>query len=183
MTLSRPMFQAALVVLTSLSLPIPALATTLIRQGLDRLAADSRVVVRAKVLGIHSYWNAERTFIFTDVHARPSDVIKGRHQGDLTFTIMGGTVGEVTVMIVGGPDLAPGSEYVLFLDQTDFPGDSDRLTIRELSQGVFDVRDDVAFSQALGEPLIADEHGQSDVPGGEGGLPVRALIRQIRDAR
>src|SRR5204862_8003871 len=94
--------------------PIPARATTLIRLGLERLAAENELVAQAKIVEIHSYWNADHTFILTDVRAEASQVLKGAHAAAVTFTLMGGTVGEVTTLIIGGPDLVPGSEYVLF---------------------------------------------------------------------
>jgi hypothetical protein len=161
----------------------PATATTLIRQGLDRLIADSETIVQAKVLDLHSYWNPEHTFILTDVHAHTSLGLKGRQPSELTFTVMGGRVGEVTILLVGGPDLVPGSEYVLFLARTDLPGAPNRLTVRDHSQGVFDVDKGRAFSQAIGEPLMPDIEGRTDVPGGESGLTIDELVRQVREHR
>jgi hypothetical protein len=161
----------------------PVSATTLIRRGLDRLAAGNETIVQARVLDIRSYWNADHTFILTDVHARPSQVLKGRPDNDLDFTVMGGTVGETTTLIVGGPDLEPGSEYILFLAQSDLPGAPHRLTVRDLSQGVFDVVQGRAFSQAHGEPLLPDDQGRTDAPGGDEGILLETLARQIRDLR
>jgi len=161
----------------------PVSATTLIRRGLDRLAAGNETIVQARVLDIRSYWNADHTFILTDVHARPSQVLKGRPDNDLDFTVMGGSVGETTTLIVGGPDLEPGSEYILFLAQSDLPGAPHRLTVRDLSQGVFDVVQGRAFSQAHGEPLLPDDQGRTDAPGGDEGILLETLARQIRDLR
>src|SRR5262245_60304396 len=110
-------------------------ATTLIRQGLDELTKSSETIVQATVLDIHSYWNADHAFILTDLRMRPSRILKGDPAGDVTCTIMGGSIGDLTTLIVGGADLAPGSEYVLFLGHADLPGAANRLTIREHSQG------------------------------------------------
>jgi len=155
-------------------------ATTLIRQGLDRLTSGSETIVQATVLDIHSYWNADHQFILTDVHVRPSRILKGAPTGDVTFTVMGGSIGDVTTLIVGGADLAPGSEYVLFLTYNDLPGAANRLTIRDHSQGVFEIARGRAFSQAIGEPLLPDERGKIDVPGGADGVDLDELIGQIR---
>lgn len=179
----RRMSQSFLVVAVAAVFAAPVTATTLVRRGLDRLTADNETIVQAKVLDIHSYWNADHTFILTDVHARPSEILKGRSDSDLSFTVMGGTVGETTTLIVGGPDLAPGSEYMLFLAWTDLPGAPHRLTVRDLSQGVFDIQQGRAFSQALGEPLLPDAQGQTDAAGGKDGILLEALTRQIRDLR
>jgi len=155
-------------------------ATTLVRQGLDRLTVESESIVEAKVLDIHSYWNAGHSFILTDVHVRPSRVLKGAPAGDVTFTVLGGSVGDVTTLVVGGADLAPGSDYVLFLAHADLPGAANRLTIRDHSQGVFDVVQGRAFSQAIEEPLLPDARGQVDVVGGAEGVALDDLIGQIR---
>jgi len=159
---------------------IPASATTLIRQGIDRLTVENETVVHGRVMEIHSYWNDDHSFILTDVRMRPSQVLKGKPGGDVVFTVMGGTVGEISTVIVGGADLAPGSEYVLFLGRVDLPGAAHRLTVRDHSQGVFEVTKGRARSQAVGEPLVPDVLGRSDVPGGEEGFALDELVRQIR---
>jgi len=155
-------------------------ATTLVRQGLDRLTIDNEMVVQATVLDIYSYWNADHQFILTDVRVRPSRILKGTPTDNVTFTVMGGSVADVTTLIIGGADLVPGSEYVLFLAHNDLPGAANRLTIRDHSQGVFEIARGRAFSQAIGEPLLPDERGKVDVPGGAEGVDLDELIGQIR---
>src|SRR5262245_8052130 len=96
------------------ALPGPASATTLIRAGLDELVARSETVVMGKVTAVTSRWNSDHTFILTDVTFAPAETIKGGAEGPLTFTVMGGTVGTRTTLIVAGAELVPGSSYVLF---------------------------------------------------------------------
>jgi hypothetical protein len=166
-----------------LSLAIPASATSLVHRGIESLTRGNETVVQASVLDIHSYWNAAHTFILTDVHVRPSVRLKGDAAADLSFTVMGGTVGPITTLIVGGPDLEPGAEYVLFLSHADLPGTPAKLTVRDLCQGVFAVRHGRAFSEAIDEPLLPDAQGSADVPGGADGVPVETLAQQIHDVR
>src|SRR5262249_2719600 len=153
-------------------LPARAHATTLVHRGLEQLTAENDFILQADVLDIHSYWNVGHTFIFTDVHVRPTRVLKGAAAADLSFTVMGGTVEGTTILVVGGADLAPGSEYVLFLRQADLPGAPARLTVRDLAQGVFDVRDGRAISQAASAGLLPDALGNTDAPGGADGFPL-----------
>jgi hypothetical protein len=54
------------------------MGTTLIRQGLERLTSDDEGIMVARVLDTRSYWNADHSFILTDVRVRPSRVLKGR---------------------------------------------------------------------------------------------------------
>jgi hypothetical protein len=177
------MLMSLLVLGAALTTAAPASATSLVRRGLDRLAHDSEVVVQATVLDIHSYWNSGHTFSLTDVHARPARTLKGAPAQELEFTVMGGTVGGTTTLIVGGADLAPGADYVLFLAHAGMPGAPDRLTVRELCQGVFVVQHGRARSQAIGEPLLPDEQGLADVPGGTDGLELEALAHRVLELR
>ena len=170
----------ALLLIALAILAVPAGATTLVRQGIDRLSVENETILHGRVLDIHSYWNDGHTFILTDVRVRPQQVLKGQQAGEVTFTVMGGSVGEISTVIVGGADLVPGSDYLLFLGRVDLPGAANRLTVRDHSQGVFDVVKGRARSQAIGEPLLPDASGRTDVVGGEEGLALDELVRQIR---
>src|SRR5881628_313331 len=106
---------AALVVPALVLLVGSAWGTTLIRQGLEKLTTDDEVILVARVLETRSYWNADHSFILTDVQVKPMQVLKGdATPGDVSFTVMGGSVGDLTTLVIEGPDLMPGSEYVLF---------------------------------------------------------------------
>jgi hypothetical protein len=170
-------------VLAVIGLAAPATATTLVRQGLEGLTAENETVVYGKVLDTHSYWNADRSFILTDVRVRPTDRFKGKGapMQDVTVTLLGGTVGETTVMVIGSPLLVPGSDYVLFLKHEDLPGATQRLTVRDLVQGVFEVAKGRAVSQAVGHPLLPDVAGRTEAPGGEQGFDLNELTTRIRD--
>jgi len=184
----RPTRFAATLAATAILLSVviaTAGATTLIRQGLERLTADNETVLHGRVTGIHSYWNADHSFILTDVSLQTIGTLKGAFATDeVVITLMGGTVGEITTLIIGGPELVPGSEYLIFLNREDLPSAPDRLTVRDLMQGVFDVVDTPmgrrAFSQAIDHPLVADEQGLVDPPGGVEGMPVDELVREVK---
>ena len=164
---------------------VPAGATTLIRQGLDKLTSENSAVVYGRVLDIHSYWNAERTMIMTDVRVRPSLVLKGdRSAREIIFTLLGGTVGETTTLIIGGPELVPGSDYILFLNREQLHGERPVLTVRDLAQGAFEFADLGAgrrvYSQALHHVLLPDAEGLSDPPGGSEGLNLDEMLTRVR---
>ncbi len=161
-------------------------ATTLVRRGLDDLVATNGTVVLGEVVDAHSYWNDGGTFILTDVRVAPLEVAKGKvAAAELTITVLGGTVGETTTLIVGGAQLVPGQAYVLFLERDDLPGKARALTVRDHVQGVFDVRSSGAglraVSQAHDHPLVPDLFGRADAPGGVAGLPLDAMLDSIRD--
>jgi len=164
----------------------PAQATTLVRADLEDLVAGNARVLVAEVVDVDSRWNDEGTFIFTDVRVRPLEFLKGRaQQGEMTLTLMGGTVGDLTTLIIGGAELIPGRAYVLFLNNEQLPGIDSALTVRDHCQGAFDLvmakgglR---AVSQATRQPLVPNAFGEAVAPGGLEGIPFEAMVQSIRD--
>ena len=185
MRLSPHVTRISLALVLTVLAVLPAGATTLIRQGLDKLTTENEAVVYGRVLDIHSYWNAERTMIMTDVRVGASQVMKGdRAARDVTFTLLGGTVGDITTLIIGGPELVPGTEYVLFLNRERLHGAREVLTVRDLSQGAFEIADFGAgrrlYSQALNHVLLPDADGLTGPPGGADGMTLDEMFAQIR---
>ncbi|HEV2855740.1 MAG TPA: hypothetical protein VHC97_23335 [Thermoanaerobaculia bacterium] len=164
----------------------PAGATTLVRAGMEKLVAENSTIVVGDVVDANSYWNADGSFILTDVRLAVSQVLKGRPQDrEIKITLMGGRVGDLTTLIIGGPELVPGRSYVLFLNNEDLPGVQGVTTVRDLVQGAFDLvlaKDGVrAVSQANSHPLLPDAKGYVDAPGGVEGMPLNAMIESIRE--
>jgi hypothetical protein len=186
MNVVKGLLRGAMALAIAASVVAPAGATTLIRESLDELVAGNRAVVVGEVVDAHSYWNEDHTFILTDVRVAVHEALKGDvAERELTVTIMGGRVGELTTLIVGGPEMIPGNSYVLFLNQENLPGVENALTVRDLCQGVFDVkigRDGLrAVSQANSHPLVPDRLGYIDAPGGAEGMPLTAMMQSIRE--
>jgi hypothetical protein len=164
----------------------PASATTLIRQSLAGLVGANETVIVGEVLDTDSYWNQDKTFILTDVRIKATEILKGDPRDtELTVTILGGSVDDLTTLIVGGAELIPGQAYVLFVDKGDLPGARAVRTIEAHSQGVFEIvkaRDGVrAISQANRHPLYPDALGFVDPPGGAKGLLLRDMIQSVRE--
>ncbi|HKI02011.1 MAG TPA: hypothetical protein VKK31_08530 [Thermoanaerobaculia bacterium] len=163
----------------------PLGATTLIRAGLDELAARSERVVLGEVIDAVSYWNQDKTFILTDVRIATAETIKGKAKGELTLTLLGGRVGDLTTLIVGGAELIPGRSYVLFLSPEKLAGAKQSLTVPDHCQGVFEVtlkgRELRAASQANRHPLVPDRSGRVEAPGGVEGFPLDTLLESLRN--
>ncbi|HRC84297.1 MAG TPA: hypothetical protein PK413_01665 [Thermoanaerobaculia bacterium] len=162
----------------------PASGSTFVRSSLDELVASSSTVVVAQVLDAHPHWNTEHNFIFTDIRLTTLETLKGKPgTGELTVTLMGGTVGDITNLVIGAPVLVPGRSYVLFLNREPLPGKR-ALTVRDQLQGAFDVvevgGEIKAVSQAVQHPLLPDVFGVSEPPGGKQGLPLEGMIDTIR---
>lgn len=182
----KGLMRGALAFAIAASVAAPAGATTLVRASLDELVAANSAVVVGEVVDVESYWNADHTFILTDVRFKAKDVLKGHLRNDeLTITVMGGNVGDLTTLIIGGPQLFPGHSYVLFLNEESLPGAEGVLTVRDLVQGAFDVvmaKDGLrAVSQANSHPLLPDRAGYMDAPGGVEGFPLTAMMKSVRE--
>lgn len=179
------MWRWAAVLALALAAFAPAEATTMIRMGVEELVASNEAVVLGRVVDVQSYWNSEGSFILSDVTVEVLDVLKGSAAKEITLTVMGGSVGELTTLILAGPEMMVDGEYLLFLNREDLPGVSGVRTVRDLAQGIFDVvgaRSSLrAVSQASRHPLLPDARGISEAPGGQEGIPLENLIRQVRD--
>jgi hypothetical protein len=171
----------ALPVVLSLNILPGALhATTFERRSLERLAAEHDLIVYGQVVEMHCRWNAARDFILTEVRLRTMSVLHGPLQHEWRFTLLGGTVDGITVLVPGEARLTRGNEYVIFLHPGNLPGEPGRLTVRERAQGVFDVERGRAVSQSARFRLAADADGRSDPAGGSSGLSIESLTRIVR---
>lgn len=176
----------ALVLSIALAGGVPASASTFARIGLDHLVAGNGLIVVGEVVGARSYWNESRTFILTDVRFAVSEILKGSTATrEITVTLPGGKVDDLTSVVVGAADLSPGNWYVLFLRQGDLLGARDVLYVRDHSQGVFHLEiagDGVrAVSQARRHELLPDLAGIRQPVGGAEGMPVIRLIESVRE--
>ena len=165
-----------------------AQATTLERMSLEKLVDTNSKVLIGQVVDTYSYWNEDATFILTDVVIAKEVVLQGRptKENRLKITLMGGQVDDLQTVILGGANLEIGSSYVLFLSRSDLPGVTSALTVRDHSQGVFDLRESVdgelmAISQADSLDLVPDEKGLVTVPGGAQGLSLDELIQTVNE--
>lgn len=160
-------------------------ASTFGRVGLDYLVAENETIVVGKVVATRSYWNPTRTFILTDAQVSVSQTLKGQAADEITVTLPGGNVGELTSVLVGGAALVPGRRYVLFLDRVNLAGVMGVLMIHDHGQGAFDVEmagsEPRALSQARRHELLADAAGQAEPVGGAEGLPLADLVKTVRD--
>jgi hypothetical protein len=180
-----PVIRAGLFLALTAAAIAPASATSIKRVSLDRLVADNELVVVGRVLDIYSHWNSDGTFILSDVRVVVDDALKGdAGQREFTFTAMGGTVGDKSIVIVGGPDIEVGKPYMLFLSRQDVPGLQNALSVRDLSMGSVDTtetpRGRWALNQSVRHGLIPDATGSAEPPGGFQGTALTTLSRQIR---
>lgn len=185
MFVSRRAVRQFFLLALAMGITAPLGATTLIREGLDELVATNQRVVVGQVIDAVSYWNEDKTLILTDVRIAPEETIKGQAEKDVTVTLLGGKIGDLTTLIIGGAELIPGRSYVLFLNPEKLPGAGQVLTLPDHAQGAFEVvhKDGElrAVSQAHRHPLAPDRAGRVDVPGGPQGFALDTLLDNLRN--
>lgn len=169
-----------------IAVAVPAEASRFARMGLDALVGANETIVVGEAVDAQSYWNDSGTFILTDVTFVVSELLKGAVDGhEITVTLAGGTVGDLSTVIVGGAELVPGKAYLLFLRKKDIVGTRGVLTPPDHSQGVFELKRAVgglrAVSQAIGHELVPDARGLAEPPGAAAGTPFESFRQSVRD--
>jgi hypothetical protein len=105
----------------------PLRATSVTPPSFSALTARAETIVRAAVLSTHSELveRAGSRAIFTYVTFRVDEVLKGSlppasastAAGTLTLEFLGGTVGELSMDVVGIPTFTPGQSDILFIEK------------------------------------------------------------------
>jgi hypothetical protein len=88
---------------------------------LDELAGQSSEIVRGQVTGIESYWNEDKTFIFTTVSVQVDESYKGslKRESSVAILVPGGEVGEVGLGVEHAPHFEYGQEVIVFLREIE----------------------------------------------------------------
>ena len=90
-----------------------ASALTVAAIGLDRLTAESDLIIHCRAVSSHAQWEDQNIYTYTTVQVL--ETLKGNAAGEVTVKQAGGTVDDITAVIDGAPVLRDGEELVLFL--------------------------------------------------------------------
>src|SRR2546422_5329939 len=80
------------------------IASTFLKEDVDSLTRRSESIVRARVADVRSYWNDDRTMIFTDVTLQVLGRLRGTADRQIVVRVPGGTVDDYTVTMEGAPE-------------------------------------------------------------------------------
>lgn len=132
-----------LILLGLVLLAAPA-AALMIEVPLDRLIADSEVIVKARVTALESHWTDDHTTIVTDVTLSVEECWAGSIApgSPLVVQVQGGEVGDTGIRFEHGAVFSPDEETVLFLKATS----NARLRVNAAEQGKYTVLGDHAVS-------------------------------------
>ena len=146
MRLTGPVVAAALV----LGAAVPAHATLVLPMSLEQLSEEASVVVHGRVTNRWSAWDDAHRRIWTYTQIEPVEVWRGDAGTGLVVRTIGGQVGEIGMQVAGTPQLVPGEEFVLFLEDRDGPGPG--MGIVGFAQGAFRIQREPAGLLAV--PLM-----------------------------
>jgi len=76
----------------------------------------SQKIVRGQVVGVRSYWNPEKTLIYTGVTVLVDEYLKGDGPSEITITVPGGTIGDKTQWVSDVPQFRVGDYEVILLE-------------------------------------------------------------------
>jgi len=145
------------ILLATLALAGLARATTLQQLSLDDMIRQSTAIVRAKVTGSYAALRGQN--IYTYYHLQVLEAPKAAAAQELDVAVPGGALNGLREIVPGAPELAAGSEYVIFL----WTGKSGLTQVIGLSQGLFRAQKDAAGQIQLSRPaedeLMLDKSG------------------------
>jgi hypothetical protein len=137
---------------------VPATGTQIISLNPKEMGAKSDLVVLGRVQSVGSYWNPDKTRIYTEVVVSVEETYKGQPVGSIRIVQIGGQVGNVRVSVAGAPLWIPDREVLLFLGRVD----TGLYAITGFSQGKLDVTRENATGKVFVRPATASE---ADNPG------------------
>jgi hypothetical protein len=194
-------FTLAAVLTVALSAVVQS--TTIRPLSLDELSRESSEVVHGRVIGAESFWNRNRSTIYSRITVATETPIKGDVAGEVSLLVIGGTVDGISSIVVDAPGLKEGQEVLLFLNrledlraEVDLPVGARTFRLTDVVQGVLTVVTDAATQEKravshiardlLRDPVAAAQPELRNVAlslGGPEGLPLGELISRIQRIR
>ncbi len=152
-----------------------AQATQVVYRSPKELAGESSRIVRGRVVDVRSFWNVEKTQIFTEARIKVDETYKGGSLAEARIVQLGGVVGHVNMHVEGALSWTPREEVLLFLET----GPTGALRVAGFSQGRFaierDARTGAAFVRSPGS------EGVSLVGAPRGRAPERTPLDRFLD--
>lgn len=116
--LSTTRFRTLVFVCACVAVIVPAGATTVIPVTDDEMVRRAAHIVEGVVRSVESKWNADKSQIHTFINIDVIKQIKGefdKDQVEIQLRVLGGTVGDITMVIVDAPSFEVNEKVVLFL--------------------------------------------------------------------
>ena len=143
-------------------------ATTVKRLSLEQMVRGSHRIMLGRCISQDTYWNKNRTRIYTATRFAVTEDLKGESRGTATVVTVGGTIEGMTLVVSGMPSFRVHEEVLLFLEA----GKSGNWILMGLSQGMFRITADrrgvrTAHHTSSGLHLVAgspESSSQTPIP-------------------
>jgi len=136
---------------------VNSFATQVIPRTPQELAQESQLVVDGKVSNVRSYWNEDRSKIFTEAVVTVGSTYKGGASPSVRVVQLGGVVGNVRMTAHGALQWKKGEEVLLFLEPS-VPG---AFQVAGFSQGMYLIERDRTGKAFVTHALPPDMHNGS----------------------
>jgi hypothetical protein len=113
-------------------------ATTVKKLSLEQMVRGAHRIVHGRRVSQETYWNKNRTRIYTATRFAVTEDLKGEFRETATVVTVGGTVDGMTLVVSGTPSFREREEVLLFLEA----GKSGHWILMGLSQGMFRITAD-----------------------------------------
>lgn len=101
-------------------LAVPASASTFVNMSQHEMLRASAAVIEGQVLEVHSFWNDERTVIFTEALVQVREEVVGKTNATVVrVRTAGGTVNGYRIEAAGFPQFNRGQNTLLFLQPAE----------------------------------------------------------------
>lgn len=167
-------------VVAGLAMPQEGTCTIGKQMPLSELAQKASLIVTGKVESIRSEWKDEHSIIFSYIVISPDSFLKGSVSHDkITLKLLGGTVGNITTIVLGNPWFEEGEEVLLFLrPRTKKPSERFFIVVGS-AQGKFHIETVRGSKVATRDLSQIDFIGPCKCRLAEGPMPLSELQRLI----
>jgi hypothetical protein len=149
---------------------VSSFATQVIQRTPQELAQESELVVDGKVASVRSYWNDDRSKIFTEAVVTVGSIYKGASAQSVRVVQLGGVVGNVRMTAHGALQWKKGEEVLLFLEPS-VPG---AFQVAGFSQGMYMIERDPRTGKTFVKYAApaATEDAKATATGAQASAPV-----------
>lgn len=132
---------------------LSASATTVIPPTFDELVGRAELIFEGTVKDVRAQWVGEgaQRHIMTYVTFDVAENMKGEAPQTYTLQMLGGTVGDMTMVVADAPVFAPGDREILFVENNGHQF----VPLVGIMHGRFHVASD----PQTGKEFLADDHG------------------------
>lgn len=159
----------------------PARATVIVPLDLASLVQRADTIVRGTAMATTASLSDDKKQIHSVTVVRVAAIMKGAPAAEIEVRTPGGTLGDLTQVVHGAPQLHAGQEVYLFLHRVS----GNRFIVEGFTQGKFEVAADTDGSRRVSQNLReVGVLGRDGVvrPGEAEGCSEREFLARLRDA-